>query len=156
MHASLFATVFIALFCGHHIGDFWAQTHHQAITKGKPGPEGRQACTHHVMSLTATKAAIMLAVCATTGVRPTILGLLIGFTVDASSHWWADRRFTLSRLAHSIGKGDFYNLGGPDSPDRPVTATGAWAPTTGTGAIALDQSWHIAWLLVTAIIITTV
>src|SRR5690606_5472138 len=60
--------------------------------------------------------------------------------VDAISHYWADRRTTLLALADWLGrtvlpgKGEFARLG-----------DGSAAPT-GTGAYALDQSWHVGWL----------
>lgn len=60
---------------------------------------------------------------------------------DAISHYWADRRSTLARLADRLGKGELYALG-----------DGAAAPA-GTGAYALDQSWHHAWLYIAALII---
>ncbi|MEU0516669.1 hypothetical protein [Streptosporangium sp. NPDC006007] len=49
-------------------------------------------------------------------------------------------------LAERTGKGDFHRLGAP----RPGTTD---APHLGTGAYALDQSWHIGWLFVSALII---
>ncbi len=43
-----FATVFIALYVGHHIGDYWIQTDWQARNKGAAGRLGRLACFAHV------------------------------------------------------------------------------------------------------------
>ncbi|SEG90968.1 hypothetical protein SAMN04489712_1282 [Thermomonospora echinospora] len=60
--------------------------------------------------------------------------------MDGISHYWADRRTTLLRLARLVGKGEFAELG-----------DGAAAPA-GTGAYALDQSWHIGWLFAAALI----
>lgn len=63
----------------------------------------------------------------------------------AVTHYWADRRFTLSRLAEVLGSGSFYRLGAPRTgKDDNVSL--------GTGAYVLDQSWHWAWLFVTALI----
>jgi hypothetical protein len=59
------------------------------------------------------------------------------------SHWWADRRAPLARLAERVGKSEFCDLGDPG------------AAPCGTGAYQLDQSWHIAWLWITTIIIIT-
>ncbi|HEX6519650.1 MAG TPA: hypothetical protein VF070_06480 [Streptosporangiaceae bacterium] len=62
------------------------------------------------------------------------------------SHYWADRRFTLGRLVEALGKREFYRLGAPrrGRDDN---------PSLGTGAYFLDQSFHTAMLLVSALII---
>ncbi|MGC5012989.1 transcriptional regulator [Streptosporangium sp. DT93] len=133
-----FAAVFIALFAAHSVGDIWVQTHHQALTKGAPGRAGRWACAKHVATLTLTKAVAIGAVMLATGLRLDGAWLCAGLLVDAASHYWADRRTTLARLAERIGKGDFYRLG---------------ADHLGSGAHALDQAWHHLWLFVAALII---
>lgn len=123
--AVTFAALLPALLVAHNVADHWVQTSHQAGAKGQPGWPGRWACAAHVATYTAV------------------------------THYWADRRFTLARLCDRLGKGEFYNLGKPR--DRTVTAgfvsiEGGMArtpidiPTLGTGAYALDQSWHWAWL----------
>lgn len=144
--ATTFAAVFIALFAAHSVGDHWVQTHHQACTKGATGWAGRIACAKHVLTLTATKAAALAALALVTGVRLAPLALLAGLGADALSHYWADRRTTLARLADAIGKGGFYQLGAPRPGHDDV-------PHLGTGAYALDQSWHIGWLFAAALII---
>ncbi|GGN64850.1 hypothetical protein GCM10012285_67230 [Streptomyces kronopolitis] len=52
-------------------------------------------------------------------------------------------------LAKVTGKAEFYRLGAPraDHDDN---------PHIGTGAYALDQSFHHLWLLVAALVIATV
>lgn len=137
-----FAAVFAALYAAHELGDHWVQTHHQALTKGRPDRTGRLACLRHVASLTAVKAVALALVAVVCGITFPAGGALVAVAlgIDAVSHYWADRRSTLAALADRIGKGDFARLG-----------DGMAAPT-GTGAYALDQSWHIAWLLVTALI----
>ncbi|MEV4457349.1 DUF3307 domain-containing protein [Microbispora sp. NPDC049633] len=144
--AATFAAVFAALFAAHSFGDHWVQTHSQACRKGAPTAAGRLACLRHVATLTTTKAFTLAAVAAVTGIALTPLMVLLGLTVDAVSHYWADRRVTLARLADALGKGDFYRMGAP----RPGTDD---APHLGTGAYALDQSWHVAWLFVAALLI---
>jgi len=143
---AVFAAVFVALFAAHSVGDHWVQTHHQACAKGAPTAAGRLTCLRHVATLTATKAAALAALALVTGLALHPIALLAGLGVDALSHYWADRRVTLARLAEAIGKGDFYRLGSP----RPGTTD---APHLGTGAYALDQSWHIGFLFVAALII---
>ncbi|MER7131342.1 transcriptional regulator [Streptosporangium saharense] len=145
-----FAAVFIALLAAHSVGDHLIQTHHQACTKGAPGLVGRLACLRHVVTLTATKVGALVALILVAGLRPPLLATAVALAVDAASHYWADRSaphpdrtqaVTLERLAKALRKGGFYQLG-----DRML------APT-GTGAYALDQSWHIGWLFITALII---
>lgn len=148
-----FAAVFIALFAGHHVGDYWVQRHHHALTKGNPGPVGRRACTQHVISLTITKALLLLLAALTLGLHLGPFGLTVGFALDAGTHWWADRRFTLARLADLTGKSDFLKVGTPQHPNHPVDAEGNYAPTTGTGLHSLDQSFHIFWLFVSSLVI---
>ncbi|MEU8201525.1 DUF3307 domain-containing protein [Streptosporangium sp. NPDC049046] len=141
-----FAAVFAALYAAHSVGDHWVQTHGQACAKGAPTTAGRLACIRHVATLTATKTAALAALALVTGLALSPPTLLAGLAVDAISHYWADRRTTLARLADRLGKRGFYELGVP----RPGTTD---APHLGTGAYALDQSWHIGFLFVAALII---
>ncbi|MEO3872846.1 transcriptional regulator [Nonomuraea sp. B12E4] len=142
-----FAAAFAALFAAHSFGDHWVQTHGQAARKGLPTLSGRLACLRHVGALTLTKAVALAAVGLVAGLTVHPLALIIGLSVDAASHYWADRRATLGRLAKAVGKEGFFQMGAP----RPGTDD---APHLGTGAYALDQSWHVAWLFVAALIIT--
>lgn len=142
-----FAAVFAALYAAHSFGDHWyGQTHRQALGKGARTRQGRLHCLGHVLLLAAHKAVALAAVCAVTGLRLPLAAVAVGLLVDGVSHYWADRRFTLQALAGRTGKGDFYQLGQP----RPGRDD---APHLGTGAYALDQSWHVAWLFVAALII---
>lgn len=146
-HAGAFAAVFAALYCAHQVGDHWIQSGWQAGNKHRRDRTGRLACAAHVTTLTITKLVFVAAVTAAL-LQPFQPGWLIAaLAVDAVSHYWADRRFTLAWLCARLGKGDFYRLGAP-RPDRDDN------PSLGTGAYALDQSWHIAWLFVTALIAT--
>ncbi|WP_405797730.1 transcriptional regulator [Streptomyces sp. NBC_01506] len=156
MAAATFAAVFVALYVGHSVGDHWVQSSCQAADKGKPGWVGRLADARHVLGLTLTKAVALLLVVFLLDLRVSALGLVLGFAVDAVTHWWADRRSTLAWLARVTGKGEFYRLGTPAHPAAPATAEGGYAPTLGTGAYALDQSFHHVWLLVGALIIASV
>ena len=150
MPATVFAAVFVALYVAHSVGDHWVQTSHQAVAKGKPGWSGRLADTRHVLGLTITKLLTLTAAVLVLHLHVTAAGLAIGLALDAVTHWWADRRTTLARLAKLTGKSEFYALG-----SQVVDAQGH--PThLGTGAYALDQSWHILWLFIAALIIATV
>ncbi|MFF4736322.1 transcriptional regulator [Streptomyces sp. NPDC001262] len=156
MNAATFAAVFVALCVGHSVGDHWVQTSHQSAAKGKPGWSGRLADARHVATLTATKVALLLPVAAVLGLHLSALGLLAGLGVDAVTHWWADRRSTLAWLAKVTGQSEFYSLGTAAHPAHPVTTENKPAAHLGTGAYALDQSFHHLWLLVAALVITTV
>ena len=153
MPAATFAAVFVALYVGHTVGDHWVQSSCQAATKGLSGWTGRLACGRHVLSLTLTKVLALSAVVLVLDVSVTAVGLVLGLGLDGASHYWADRRTTLARLATRCGKGEFYRLGTPAHPAHPVTVDGAYAPTLGTGAYALDQSWHMLWLGIAALIL---
>jgi hypothetical protein len=138
--AAVFAALFAALFAAHQVGDHWVQTSPQALGKGAPAWPGRLACARHVASLTAVALAVLAL-----GMRVSLPWLAAGLALDAAAHYWADRRFTLARLARLAGKGEFYALGAP----RPGRDD---APHLGTGAYALDQSFHIAFLFAAALI----
>ncbi|MFC3979682.1 DUF3307 domain-containing protein [Streptosporangium jomthongense] len=144
--ATVFAATFAALYAAHSVGDHWIQTHHQACGKGAPGRAGQIACAKHVLTLTTTKAAALAAMQIVTGLHLPLTAVYVALAVDAISHYWADRRTTLAALADRVGKGDFYRMGAP----RPGHDD---APHLGTGAYALDQSWHIAWLFISALIV---
>lgn len=129
--------VFAALYVAHQVADHWVQTQHQADTKGQPGWRGRLACAGHVAtySLTALVAVVVLAW--RTGLILSPAGLVAGLAVSAVTHYLADRRTPLRRIADWLGSGPFYrvNTGGLN------------------GAYLLDQSWHIGWLFVAALLI---
>ncbi|MFH9244706.1 transcriptional regulator [Streptomyces lydicus] len=154
--AATFAAVFVALYVGHSVGDHWVQSSPQSADKGKPGWIGRLADTRHVATLTATKLALLLPAAALLGLHLSALGLVAGMGVDAVTHWWADRRSTLAWLARVTGKAEFYSLGTAAHPAHPVSAKGGPAAHLGTGAYALDQSFHHLWLLVAAVVIAAV
>jgi len=65
--------------------------------------------------------------------------ILAGLAVNAVSHYFADRRKPLQRLAELWpGKISFYRTG----------------EGLATGAALLDQAWHYGWLFVSALIIS--
>lgn len=138
-------TVFAALFAAHQVADHWVQTQHQADTKGQPGWPGRLSCAAHVATYTATAAAALAAVHACTGRGLSAHRAAAGLAVSAVTHYVADRRTPLQRLATLTGSLPFHNLGTP----RPGHDDN---PSLGTGAYALDQSWHVGWLFVAALL----
>jgi hypothetical protein len=146
--ADVLAVSFAALYAAHQFGDHWGQTPTQALTKGGRGWVARAACARHVLVLTGTKVAALLAAFVVTGLPMRPLWWTAGLGVDAVSHYWADRRTTLRRLASLFGprKVEFFDLGAP----RPGHDDN---PSLGTGAYALDQSWHVLWLFIAALIL---
>lgn len=136
------AALFVALYVAHVVGDHWVQTHHQAVGKGEQSRRARMLCVRHVATLTLTKVVALVIVAGWTGVALQPLALAAGLGVDAVSHFWADRRVTFAAVAQKLGKRGFYELGDPK------------AAPAGTGAYALDQSWHVGWLLVAALLVS--
>lgn len=146
LHLAAFAATFAALFAAHQVADHWVQTEHQAMHKGDAGWYGRLTCARHVATYTAL-AAVALGVLGWRVGLPLPVGqVALGLAVSAVTHYWADRaagrrKVTLWRLAKVLRKEGFYFLG-----DR-------GAAPCGTGDYASDQSWHIGWLFVAALII---
>ncbi|CAN3980468.1 transcriptional regulator [Kitasatospora purpeofusca] len=146
-----FAVSYVLLRAAADVADHWIQTDHQAATKGQhdhnegqSSAAGRRACAAHVASYTATQAAVLLAGTRLLGVRLRPAPVAAALALSAVTHYVADRREPVRRLAAATGKARFYTLGTPAHPAHPVTADGSYAPTLGTGAYALDQAWHHA------------
>lgn len=136
--AAKFAAVSTLAYALHTVADHWVQTDHQAGTKGKPGRDGALACAAHVATYTAVNGGGVLALNRALGLGLTWRGILVGQVISAATHYWADRRYTLEALADATGKGDFYRRG----------------QDLGRGSYALDQSWHMGWLSVAALVTT--
>ncbi|WP_040713320.1 DUF3307 domain-containing protein [Nocardia takedensis] len=132
-----YAATLATFLAGHKVGDYWVQTHHQANHKSGPGWAGRWECLKHVSTYTATLVAMLLVVAAVTGLHLTVTGVIAGQLVSAGTHYFADRRAPLHRLAVALGNGEFWTVG---------------AGHLGSGAAALDQSWHVGWLWVAALV----
>lgn len=155
----IFLVWFAGLYAAHYVGDHWVQTHTQATTKGATGWIGRRACLEHVIWLTVLKMTFVGFAELAAGVRTPMWAGFLVLALDAASHYWADRaayhptkegrRVTLEALAHRMGKTEFWNLGkGVVGPD------GKPAANLGTGAYALDQSWHVLWIFISALLIS--
>jgi hypothetical protein len=144
--ASTFAASFAALYAAHQVGDHWIQTGHQAAHKGAHNFEGKIACLSHVLTMTLTKVLFLGILSWVLGVQYSSVTFAIAVVLDAATHYWADRRFTLKWLAELTDHYHFYMLGAP-RPDKDDN------PSLGTGAYAMDQSFHIFWLFVASIIL---
>lgn len=161
----IFAAVAFALYVAHHVGDYWIQTDHQARNKGCAGGRGRLACAMHVLTYCLTQYVCVIVVLIVLEMPPlNVWQVAAGLGISAVTHYMADRRehglmFKLARLIP--GKANFLMLGVPRThevfprgwadrePREPVPLDN---PSLGTGAWALDQSWHIFWGFVAALV----
>jgi hypothetical protein len=144
--AGTLGAVFAALYAAHQVADHHVQRDCDAQAKGLPGREGHRACLRHVTSYTATAAIALAATKAVTGARMPLGRTVAAMAVSAVSHYVIDRREPLRRFAEATGHTRFYQLGMP-RPGRDDN------PSLGTGAYALDQSAHVGFLFVAALII---
>jgi hypothetical protein len=127
-----FAAVLPALGAGHWAGDYWLQRHADAVAKGLPGRAGRSACLRHVASYTAAQLTALVIAGAVLAVPLGAAHVAAGLALSAATHYFADRREPLRRLAAAIGKGQFWDQG---------------------GAAVLDQAWHWTWVFAAALVI---
>lgn len=132
--AAVYATVFVALYAAHMVADYWVQTQHQASTKGHAGWTGRLACLSHVGTYTLTAIIALTTVAWRLDLDLHLDATVAGLAVSAITHYIADRRTPIARLAAWLRKDP------------------AWL-TRGGGLAALDQAWHIGWLAVAALIV---
>jgi hypothetical protein len=160
-HLPLFAATAIALYAGHHVGDYWVQSHHQSLHKGKDPLQ----CLLHVISYLITQTACLFLL-VPLGARFGAWQLAAGLLLSGVTHYTADRRqhgllFWLAR--RMPWKAGFLELGvprpyviyakhtGTDLPRGPMPLDN---PSLGTGAWALDQAWHIFFgVFLTALVI---
>lgn len=141
-----FAAVFVALFVAHQVADHWIQTQHQADCKGRPGWPGRIACAAHVATYTLTALVALAALALSTDLDASPGKVAAGLAISAVTHYIADRRTPLKRLADLTGSAKFYALGIP-------RAGRDDNPSLGTGSYALDQSFHYLFLFIAALVI---
>lgn len=156
MNAGDFAAIAVTLYVTHHVGDYWVQTDADARGKGDAGADGVLHCLTHVLSYLATQCAGLFLIAVVLDMPISARGAAAGLLVSGVTHYTADRRehglmFWLARRLP--GKAAFLRLGTPrpleiyakamnDSPRGPMPLDN---PSLGTGAWALDQSWHIFW-----------
>ncbi|MBO0802376.1 MAG: transcriptional regulator [Nocardiopsaceae bacterium] len=130
--AVTFAVAFAALSAGHWLADYWIQRHSQALRKALPGWAGRRACAGHVASYTLTLGYALAIACTALDVPLSWPHLTAGLGFAAVTHYLADRREPLRRIAARLGKAEYWDDG---------------------GAPALDQSAHWACLFIAALFI---
>lgn len=107
------------------VGDFWAQTSHQAAHKADKGWGGRLVVARHAASYAGVQAVALVAVNVLTGagMKPSRIAAAVIFS--GVTHGVIDRRWPVRKLAEATGKKVFHDMGGPLG-----------------GAFHLDQSAH--------------
>jgi len=136
--AAVFAASAVALLAGHQIGDYWVQTSGQAARKGLPGWPGRRACGGHVATYTLTQAGCLALAAWWLALTLSPARAAAGLAVSAVTHYFADRRRPLERLARLAGKAGFWQAG----------------EGLAAGRAYLDQAWHWAWIFTAALVIS--
>ncbi|MFE2412333.1 hypothetical protein ACFXDE_28695 [Kitasatospora sp. NPDC059408] len=145
--AARFATSYALLRAAGAIGDMWVQTDTCARIKGATDTnpvvdrdeetgtetvhgtrEGQLACAHHCLTYSATQAGALLIGSRLLGLRLRPGRVTAALALSFATHYIADRRQPLARLANATGKGAFYER---------------LAPVC--GSFELDQAWHHGW-----------
>jgi hypothetical protein len=126
----------VALSAAHQVADHWVQTDHQARTKGGTGWRARLACAAHVATYTGTQALALTAAAKWLRVPLSGPATALALATSAATHYFADRREPLRKLAEAAGHAPFYrmNTGGLN------------------GAYLMDQSFHYGWIFVAALV----
>ncbi|MFJ5927891.1 hypothetical protein ACIQF6_35385 [Kitasatospora sp. NPDC092948] len=144
--AARFASVYALMRVAADVADHWVQTDYQAATKGEcdsePGQSswrGRRACASHVAAYTATQGAVLLlgGRLLGLGLRPSRVAVALG--LSAVSHYMADRRWPIRKVADRIGSGRFVRL----------------ADHGMNGGYLMDQAWHHGFEVCAAVIAAT-
>lgn len=125
-----------ALTAAHQVADHWIQTDHQARTKGGRGRRAQMACARHVATYATTQALAMVGAARWLSVPLTGRWTGAALVLSAVTHYVADRREPLRKMAKATGRGPFYGL-----------ASGGL-----NGAYLLDQSWHYGWIFAAALL----
>lgn len=154
--AARFATGYALLRAAAAIGDMWVQTDTCARIKGATDTnpvidhdeetgaeiavhgtrEGQLACLHHCATYTATQAAALLVGSRVLGLRLKPGRVAAALAVSFATHYVADRRRPMARLAEATGKKAFYDRLSPVC-----------------GQFELDQAWHHGWEAAAALIL---
>lgn len=125
-----------AMVAAHQVADHWIQTDAQACGKGGQGRPAQLACARHVATYTATQVLAMVGAAKWLGVPLSARWTAAALATSAGTHYFADRRVPLRKLAEVTGHAPFYGV-----------ASGGL-----NGAYLLDQSWHYGWIFVAALL----
>jgi hypothetical protein len=134
MTAVRFAATLAALIVLHSVADHWAQTWSQATLKGGQGWTARLAGLRHVLIHTAVLAVGLVVVDWRCQLAYDVPRVALALVFNGATHYVADRRAPLIGLATLLGKR-------------------RWLDVDREAAYKLDQSWHLGFLLVTALIL---
>jgi hypothetical protein len=132
--ALILAVTLATLYAAHSLADHWIQTDHQAVTKGGAGWPARLADLAHVTTYTLTLAVALAVVDWRCHLAYDIPRVAVALVINGITHYIADRRTPVTKLATALGKG-------------------GWLKHDPEAGYKLDQSWHYAFLFVTALII---
>lgn len=133
-HAVLFASTLAALYALHSVADHWIQTNRQATTKGGLGWPARLADLRHVLTYTATLMAGLALVDWRCHLAYDVPRVALALLINGITHYVADRRTPVTKLATMLGKA-------------------RWLECDPEAGYKLDQSSHMAFLFVTALIV---
>ncbi len=151
VRAATAALAFGAMLAGHYIGDQWIQTNGQACKKALNGGQSPSCalwhCAKHVITWTATTVAFLAGAGWWLHLPLKPGWLAAGIAVNAVTHFIADLRTPLIWLGQLLGRSNYIEHG------QVVRPAGAERSGPGTAMFHLDQSWHIAWLLVAALLV---
>lgn len=136
---------------GHYVGDHWVQTSAQACEKAldRPGCNilvALYACAKHVLGWSTTVAVCIVGACWWLGLDLRPGWFAAGMALNAVSHFVADLRTPLIWLGGKLGRAG-YIAHSQVHRGKAVEKTGP-----GTALFHLDQSWHILWLAVSALV----
>jgi hypothetical protein len=137
--AVIVAVVFVALYGGHMLGDYWIQTEQQANCKsldpkkGEPKesvdrPDAVGNCLLHALSYTATQVAAVALAVWWLDLPVRIIWVGLAFAISGISHFVIDLRAPLRIAAGWFGKTNFWH-----------TTDGGF-----NGAHLMDQAAHTA------------
>lgn len=121
--AATFSAVAIALIAAHLLADYVIQTDHLAAAKATPGWRGRLACASHVahhIALSILGVWLLQTLCVTA--IPDAPQAYAALALIAVTHYLADRRTPLLRLARLTGKREWMDRGGLPVLDQVVHA----------------------------------
>lgn len=143
--AGNFAAIAITLYAAHYVGDYWVQRDMDAKRKSDAGRAGRLHCIHHVITYVMTQSAFLFVLAAVTDANASVLGFSSGMLVSGVTHYIADRREPLKRIASWIpGTSEFVKLGMP----RPAQSEEVWGPCStceGRGAVYDESTGGKCW-----------
>lgn len=135
MSAAVFSASFAALYAGHMVGDYVAQTHRQSLGKGTPAGWVKPMAGH-LASYGACQV-LALAALLVVGVHMPVWAAAAGVAFSLATHGFIDRRWPVRWLLEHTGSKPFAEL----------------ASHGMNGMHLADQALHIGCLFISALII---